>query len=143
MGEGDRDGDRPTSPAGAVGGPPLGPGGRTATHTSEAATSTNEDISPPGSPGQCPMDTLPPVAVHQDPPPPPPPAVKKRSVSVGTDVNLEVLYTPEIAPGILPATPLWGLTIKDIVQALLDYRTLHIDDILREMLLHPTTQEPR
>jgi len=83
------------------------------------------------------MDTFPPVAVQLDPPPPPPPAVERRSVSVGTDVDLEVLYTPEIAPSILPATPLWGLTIKDIVQALLDHPTLHVDDILREMLLHP------
>jgi len=30
-----------------------------------------------------------------------------------------------------------GLTINDIVQALLDHPTLHVDDILREMLLHP------
>jgi len=48
-----------------------------------------------------------------------------------------VLYTPEIAPGILPATLPWGLMIKDIVLALLDHPTLHVDDILREMLLHP------
>jgi len=48
-----------------------------------------------------------------------------------------VLYTPEIAPGILPATLPWGLTIKDIVQALLDHPTLHVKDILREMLLPP------
>jgi len=136
MGEEEMDGDRPTSPAEALRGPPLGPGGQMATHTSEAATSTYEDISPPGSPGQCPMDTLLLVAVQQDPPPPPP-AVEKRSVSVRTDVDLEVLYTPEIAPGILPATLPWGLTIKDIVQTLLDHPTLHVDDILREMLLHP------
>jgi len=93
-------------------------------------------ISPPGSPGQGPMDTLPPAAVHQVPPPPPP-AVEKISVSVGTDVDLEGLYTPEIAPGILPVTLPWGVTIKDIVQALLDHPTLHVDDILLEMLLHP------
>jgi len=83
------------------------------------------------------MDTLPSVAVQQNPPPPPPPAVERRSVSVGTDVDLEVLYTPEIAPGILRATLPWGLTIKDIVQALIDHPTLHVDDLLREMLLHP------
>jgi len=137
IGDGYLDGDRPTSPAVAVGGPPLGPGEQTATHSAEAATSTYDDISLPGSPGQCPMDTLPPVTVQQDPPPPSPPAVEKRSVSVGTDVDLELLYTLKIAPGILPATLPWGLTINDIVQTLLDHPTLHVDDILREMLRHP------
>jgi len=83
------------------------------------------------------MDTLPPAVAHQYPPPPPPPAAEKISVSVGADVDLEVLYTADIAPGILPVTLPWGLTIKDIVQALLDHPTLHVDDILRKMLLHP------
>jgi len=103
-GEGGTDGDRPTSPTGAVGSLPLGPGGQTATLTSEATTSTYEDISPPGSPSQGPMDTLPPATVHRVPNPPPPPAVERASVSVGTDVDLEVLYTPEMAPGILTVT---------------------------------------
>jgi len=83
------------------------------------------------------MDTLPPAAAQPVLPPPPPPPVEKVSVSVGTDVDLEVLYSPEIAPGILPVTLPWGLTIRDIVQALLDHPTVHVDDILREMLLHP------
>jgi len=84
------------------------------------------------------MDTLPPAAAQPvPPPPPPPPPVEKVTVSVGTDVDLEVLYSPEIAPGILPVALLWGLTIRDIVQALLDHPTVHVDDILREMLLHP------
>jgi len=93
IGGGNMDGDRPTSPAGAFGGPPLGPFRRIATRTAEVSTSTYDDVSPPGSPVQSPMDTLPPVEVQQPSSPPPPPAVEKKSMSVGTHVDLEVLYT--------------------------------------------------
>jgi len=81
------------------------------------------------------MDTLPPVEVLPSPLPLPPPTVE--SISVGTEADLEILYSRDVALGLEPATLLWGLSIGDIVQYLLDFPTLHVDNVLRRILLDP------
>jgi len=93
-----------------------------------------EDISAPSSPTSAPMDTAPPVPTLPPPTPPPPPTVVY--TSVGTDADLEILYSSDVAPGIGPS-PTWGPTIDQIVKFLLDQPTLHVDDALRQMLLDP------
>jgi len=104
-----------------------------------------EDVTGPASPAQDAMNTLPPLEVLPPPPPtplevlilPPPPPPTVESISVGTDTDLKVLYSREIVPGIEPEALPWGLTIVDIVQYLLDFPTLHVDDVLRRILLDP------
>jgi len=85
--------------------------GLTPLHVPATATPTYEDISAPVSPAQGPMDTLAPAEslppVDTLPPPaPPPPAVV--SVLVGTESDLEILYTSDIAPGLETTTLLVG-----------------------------------
>jgi len=75
------------------------------------------------------------VSLLLPPPTPPPPTVK--SILVWTEADLEILYSREVAPGLEPATLPWGLSIGDIVQYLLDFPTLHVDDVLRRILLDP------
>jgi len=58
------------------------------------------------------------------------------TVSVGTDVDLEVLYDNDtIAPGLpRPRLP-WGVQIRDVVRYLREHPTEHVDDIIRRALL--------
>jgi len=62
----------------------------------------------------------------------------QRTVSVGTDVDLEVLYDNDaIAPGLpRPRLP-WGVRIRDVVNYLREHPDEHVDDVLRQALISP------
>jgi len=53
-------------------------------------------------------------------------------------MDLKVLYDNDtIVPGLVRACLPWGLTIDDVVGYLRDHPTLHVDDIIRRILLDP------
>jgi len=126
--------DGSTFPVGASDGLSLGPFRFPATITPEATLPAYEDISAASSPTPSPMDTLTPVKILPTLPPPPPTV---ESIYVGTYADLEILYSREIAPGLDPQTLPWGLAIVDVVQYLFDHPTLHVYDVLRQILPDP------
>jgi len=62
----------------------------------------------------------------------------QRTASVGTEVDLEVLYDNDtIAPGLpRPRLP-WGVCIRDVVKYLREHPDEHVDDIIRQALISP------
>jgi len=58
---------------------------------------------------------------------------------VGTLLDLELLYdNEEIAPGLVRTSSPWGVTVQGVVEYLLDNPTVHVDDVLRQMLISST-----
>jgi len=69
---------------------------------------------------------------------PPPLLPATCTKAVGSSVDLDLLYdSEEVAPSLLRSSLPWGLMVHSVVQYFLDNPMVHVDDVLRQMLINP------